>query len=214
MMFSLFCLYIAANVLPANANALPGKPVDFVVFQEKLHDVHAGFQKSAKANGYLLTETHFETKVKTICTHSGCSSSAEEKKENDRECPKDWKKFSRNCYKLLSDKRAWNSGKSACKTLKANLADIISESEHLWLYKTFTGLKHFAWIDASDKAKNGKWRWSSSGKMSTYTAWNEEPKDSSGKKYCPYVYARGGKLHWSVTKCGVHQLQTLCKKKR
>jgi hypothetical protein len=31
--------------------------------------------------------------------------------DNKKECPKDWKKFSGNCYKLLTDKRNWDSAK-------------------------------------------------------------------------------------------------------
>ncbi|XP_055997000.1 perlucin-like protein [Ostrea edulis] len=210
MMFSLLCLYIAVIFLQTDAKSLLGKSVDFAVFQKKLHGVHAGFQKSAKANGYLLTETHFETKVKTICTHSGCSSFAE---ENDRDCPKDWKKFSGNCYKLLPAKRTWYSAKSACKALKANLADITSESENRWLRKTFTGLKKYAWIDAADKAKEGEWRWSSSGKLLTYNAWSKgQPNDAGGKEDCGHVFEHEGKLLWNDRPCS-YQTQTLCKKK-
>jgi hypothetical protein len=55
MAFSLFCLYIAAIILLADVKSLSGKLVDFDVYQKKLHGVHAHFQNSAKANGYLLT---------------------------------------------------------------------------------------------------------------------------------------------------------------
>ncbi|XP_055996996.1 CD209 antigen-like protein C isoform X1 [Ostrea edulis] len=179
-------------------------------YMKKLHGVHAGFQTSAKANGYLLTETHFETKVKTICTHSGCSSFAE---VYDRECPKDWKKFSGNCYRLLSGKKNWDSAKSACKALQANLADVTSESENRWLYKTFTGLKKFAWIDAADKSKEGEWRWSSSGKLLTYNAWNKgEPNDAGRNEDCGCVFEHKGKLVWADAPC-TSQYQLLCKKK-
>ncbi|XP_055996994.1 perlucin-like protein [Ostrea edulis] len=216
MISSLFCLYIAAIVLQTVAKSLPGKSVDLAIFQKNLHGVHVAFQNSAKTNGYLLTETHFETKVKTICTQTGCSSSAKEKNdhtENDRECPKDWKTFSGNCYMLLSDKRTWDSAKSKCKTLKANLIDITSESENRWLYKTFTDWKHFLWMGATDRPKEGEWRWSSSGKLLTYNAWAKgAPNDPSGKEDCGYIFKSGGKFTWSDTPCNGHA-QTICKKK-
>jgi hypothetical protein len=55
MVFSLFCLYIAAIIILADAKSLSRKSLDFAVYEKKLHGVHAQFQNSAKANGYLLT---------------------------------------------------------------------------------------------------------------------------------------------------------------
>ncbi|XP_056017435.1 CD209 antigen-like protein C [Ostrea edulis] len=214
MMLSLFCLYVAAIFFPTDAKSHSGKLVDFAVYEKKLQGLHAQFHQSAKTNGYVLTETHFETKVKTICTHSGCSSSAKEKKGNERKCTKEWKKFGGNCYKLLSKSQNQNSAKSACKSLNADLADITSESENVWIQKTFSELKGKVWIGATDKTKEGEWRWSSSGKLLTFGAWYKgEPNNDRGIEDCAIAKIDKGKFLWNDVPCSYKYPGSLCKKK-
>ncbi|XP_056017434.1 CD209 antigen-like protein C [Ostrea edulis] len=135
------------------------------------------------------------------------------RKGSQRNCLGNWKKFRGNCYMLLSKKQNQESGKIACKLLNGNLADITSESENTWLHKTFNGLKDTAWIDAADRAKEGEWRWSSTGKLLKFTAWLKgEPNNSNGKEHCAVAYTTGGKCAWYDVPCSFSR-QTLCKKK-
>jgi hypothetical protein len=85
--------------------------------------------------------------------------------------------------------------------------------KHMLKWYNNLGLIHGTWIGATDKAKEGEWRWSSSGRLLTYSAWsNEQPDNWRGNEDCGHLFEYKGKLLWNDSPCS-SKIQTLCKKK-
>ncbi|XP_062588729.1 perlucin-like protein [Saccostrea cucullata] len=205
MYFSLICLYISAFIFLVDAKSLSMKRNERL--NAKLWKLHKIFQISSKAVGSDLMETHFVTKTNTVCKNSGCSVINSE--GGNKTCPKGWEKFDENCYIQLSKKSTWSASKSACQALNAHLARVTSKREHNWIYKNFGG--SHAWIDATDSLKEGEWRWSSTGKLLTYTAWDKGEPNGRGSENCVHVRYYRGTFNWNDADCG-YTCQAICEK--
>ena len=105
---------------------------------------------------------------------------------------------------VITEGRTWEAAETYAQSLGGHLAMIKTEAMQNYVYNTIlanptvSNLTTF-WIGATDKAKEGEWRWVDGTLLSsTYTNWNSgEPNDSGGEDYCQYYISGSTKGKWN-----------------
>ncbi|XP_013380382.1 perlucin-like [Lingula anatina] len=99
--------------------------------------------------------------------------------------PSDFVQFGQSSYKLVTNpKLAYKPAEDYCRTLhpRAHLVTIESKEENQFLRDLMVNDHgtYFALIGGNDLAKEGDWRWISTGKPMQYTNWTPGMPDNSG----------------------------------
>ncbi|CAH1267173.1 HGF [Branchiostoma lanceolatum] len=111
-----------------------------------------------------------------------------------------WTEYSNHYYKLMKDKVSWNTAKSKCERLGANLASVKDQGENNFIKDLIVGAPKgrvpYVWLGLHKVGK--KWMWTD-GSQVTYTNWAPgEPNDSWWQskfrgENCGGVYSKTGK---------------------
>ena len=114
--------------------------------------------------------------------------------------------FTYENYKLIviTEGRTWEAAEAYAQSLGGHLAMIKTQAMQNYVYNTILANSTVAnltsfWIGATDKTKEGEWRWVDGTLLSsTYSNWNNgEPNDSGGEDYCQYYISGGTKGKWN-----------------
>lgn len=85
----------------------------------------------------------------------------------------------------------------------------------MYIQNTHAGFEGHAWIGATDKNKEGEWRWSPFGTLMAYSAWRQgQPDNYSGNDNCAVAYMFRGEFIWGDVPCGSNFEACLCKKNK
>ena len=105
---------------------------------------------------------------------------------------------------VITEGKTWEAAETYAQSLGGHLAMIKTAAMQNYVYDTILANPNVAnlssfWIGATDKAKEGDWRWVDGTELSsTYSNWNSgEPNDSSGEDYCQYYISGGTKGKWN-----------------
>ena len=112
-------------------------------------------------------------------------------------------KYERATLIVITEGKTWEDAEAYAQSLGGHLAMIKNEDMQNYVYNTILANPNVAnlstfWIGATDKAKEGEWRWVDGTLLSsTYSNWNSgEPNNSGGENYCQY-YISGNKGKWN-----------------
>ena len=120
-------------------------------------------------------------------------------------CPKGWKSFTSNCYKLLDGNFNWNEAVDKCEEYGSSLASVHSSQENDFIHKMTQDVVH-AWI-GGENYKTWMWR---DGTKWTYTNWYAN--EPSGDGNCLEMYKKwNGK--WNDKPCH-YKIRAVCKKSK
>lgn len=105
---------------------------------------------------------------------------------------------------VITEGKTWENAEAYAQSLGGHLAMIKTQDMQDYVYNTILANPTVAqlstfWIGATDKAKEGEWRWVDGTLLSnTYSNWNGgEPNDSSGEDYCQYYISGSTKGKWN-----------------
>nr|ADF87943.1 C-type lectin 5 [Azumapecten farreri] len=104
-------------------------------------------------------------------------------------CQQDWTAYGGHCYWSVPGlKKSWNDAQSDCQSRDSNLVKIETAEENSWL-ETIATLSDHQWIGATDRDKEGEWRWISDNSLVSFTAWGSgEPNNVDDNEHCGHVY--------------------------
>ncbi|KAK7114433.1 uncharacterized protein [Littorina saxatilis] len=151
---------------------------------------------SDKNNPYQYTGVHlqFKTFSLTDCAPSWHTS------------PTDY------CFKLLGKETDWSSAQRACNAEHANLASVVSESEHEFVLQTYSesprGLT--AWIGLNDIMDLGGYQWID---LSDF-AFDKFPSGHAANQYSRCVSLNFKEEVWKLHDCEDFAAKPLCKSKK
>ena len=113
-------------------------------------------------------------------------------------------KYDKATLIVITENKTWEAAEAYAQSLGGHLAMIKTEAMQNYVYNTILNDPNVAnlstfWIGATDKAKEGEWRWVDGTLLSsTYTNWNSgEPNNSSDEDYCQYYISGGTKGKWN-----------------
>lgn len=99
------------------------------------------------------------------------------------ECKKGFKRYQNRCYKYISTKVNFFEAEMFCRTQQSSLADIGNAKEDQWFKQFMTDSR--AWVGGTDIAKQGKWKWISTGLPLNFTNWSRgEPGNAHEHCIC------------------------------
>ncbi|XP_025099012.1 low affinity immunoglobulin epsilon Fc receptor-like [Pomacea canaliculata] len=129
-------------------------------------------------------------------------------------CPAPWVRFRLSCYTYIEHPLPWIDAASLCKLLGANLVEINSAAENMFvnnIYKS-RNVEH-GWLGINDIQQNGRWVLTSTGRPLPYSNWAPgEPNNYAGKQGCALMY-RNGK--WDDNSCLISTAFTfVCERRR
>ncbi|XP_071945466.1 alpha-N-acetylgalactosamine-specific lectin-like [Antedon mediterranea] len=125
----------------------------------------------------------------------------------------------RHCFGLQT---TWNDLK-CCNALgiaKGHLVSIRSEEENEFVSKLWnsatdglvtrnSGVTY--WIGLTDAKDEGKWRWSDTNTLATYTNWDKKEPNNNGNQDCVTVWNRNGlQTKWDDVQC-TYEHGSVCK---
>ena len=100
-------------------------------------------------------------------------------------CPDpDWEYLNGKCYKLITDKKSWESAKHHCQSLGAKLAEPQSPCESdllqyfLQIARPKDATETFAWIGINDIVTENTFVFASNGQPVPYKYWREGQPDN------------------------------------
>lgn len=112
-------------------------------------------------------------------------------------------KYEKATLIVITEGKTWENAEAYAQSLGGHLAMIKNAAMQDYVYNTILANPNVAklstfWIGATDKAKEGEWRWVDGTLLSsTYSNWNSgEPNNSGGENYCQY-YISGNKGKWN-----------------
>lgn len=85
-------------------------------------------------------------------------------------CKKGFQRYQNRCYRYVSTNVTFFEAEMFCRTQQSSLADIGSAKEDQWIKKLMTASR--AWIGGTDIAKQGQWKWLSTGLGMNFTNWS------------------------------------------
>lgn len=185
---------------------------------------HSGFTFDVYINNVLVaddvitynTKLDYNTAVKvvlnTVTNYSTITSTIEETITSDIELIPAWItssnigiqfKYKNSTLIVITQSKTWEAAEAYAQSLGGHLVMIKTADMQNYVYNTIlsnssvSGLASF-WIGATDKDKEGDWRWVDGTTLaSTYSNWNNgEPNDSNGEDYCQY-YISSNKGKWN-----------------
>lgn len=128
-----------------------------------------GVVKGITTGKATITATAGSKKLTCKVTVRGCN------------IPSDAKKYNGHYYKLYESASTWKKAKSLCESLGGHLVTITSEGEQNFVYNNIAG-NRYAWIGATDEAKEGSWKWIT-GETWSYTHWaSGQPDNYNGNE--------------------------------
>ncbi|CAC5378851.1 Perlucin-like protein [Mytilus coruscus] len=131
-------------------------------------------------------------------------------------CPEGWKEYKNHCYYFSSDKLTWLESERKCRKLGAYLVKITDSSEHAWIRNIISSKKvaeQYIWTGASDRLKEGDWRWVSDLSKIQYSGWyTGEPNNYGGSEDCALFSPRHS-LYWNDATCS-HKTGYICKNQK
>ena len=105
---------------------------------------------------------------------------------------------------VITQGKTWEAAEAYAQSLGGHLAMIKTADMQNYIYNTMLTNPTVAklstfWIGATDKAKEGEWRWADGTLLSsTYSNWNSgEPNNAGGENYCQYYISSGNKGKWN-----------------
>ncbi|GAB1609878.1 C-type mannose receptor 2-like isoform X1 [Argonauta hians] len=125
-------------------------------------------------------------------------------------CPKSWKLYNGNCYKLIKELYSWEDSRKYCHIFGADLASIHNEEEEEFLKKILNDKKKklsWAWIGFSDAYQKGIYKWSDESQV-TFTNWHLWEPNNFEDENCVLFVTKAG---WSNYKCNAKEA-SICKK--
>ena len=105
---------------------------------------------------------------------------------------------------VITEGKTWEAAEAYAQSIGGHLAMIKTADMQDYVYNTILDDSNVAnlstfWIGATDKLKEGEWRWVDGTLLSTtYSNWNSgEPNNSGGENYCQYYISGGTKGKWN-----------------
>ena len=94
----------------------------------------------------------------------------------------DWTLYGTSCYKYFTSTEQWNSARSQCLSMNADLVTINTLEENSFVLN-LTRVSYF-WIGLNDISEEGTFVWAS-GSKSAYRKWKSlEPNDNNKNEDC------------------------------
>lgn len=114
-------------------------------------------------------------------------------------------KYGNTTLIVITEGKNWENAEAYAQSIGGHLAMIKTADMQNYVYNTILANSTVAalstfWIGATDKAKEGEWRWVDGTLLSsTYTNWNGgEPNNSgTGENYCQYYVSGSTKGKWN-----------------
>ncbi|XP_062568473.1 perlucin-like [Saccostrea cucullata] len=129
-------------------------------------------------------------------------------------CSHGWIRNGSSCYTFISDVQMdWAEAMLFCKSLKANLVEIETESENEYLRQHLLGIgsKGNFWIGLNDILVEGEWVWMSTQQTPSYTDWAPgQPDNYQQHEDCAFLW-QATTLHWDDVDCST-KFSFICEK--
>ncbi|XP_068506321.1 uncharacterized protein [Syngnathus scovelli] len=111
----------------------------------------------------------------------------------------DWEEFADFCYKHFDTKKTWYSARHSCWGLDANLVSFRSEAEWDWLQDLMKLAPGDTWTGLNDLVNRGRYVWSDSQKVPTFTNWAAPGRPTGVMDNCVAALSQSGK--WKKMSC-------------
>ena len=144
--------------------------------------------------GWALFSRMIDTKP--ICVITGCGSG--------------WCLFKGSCYRPITHvTRNYRHADLFCQAGHGYLTEIQTAEENSFV-AGLTG-KGNVWIGYNDRAQEGTWIWSITGKSGTYTNWSPGEPDNGGNSDCAILWSGQEWTFWDDVRCD-HTQWFVCEK--
>jgi len=128
-------------------------------------------------------------------------------------CPSGWTSFSFSCYKFFSYPQTWTDAQSTCEAVNGNLVIIDSAGENTFvkslIWPAYKKTRGSVWIGASDREKEGDWKWVNGEGLKYRNFHHGEPNNCCGGQDCgQFLYwneASWNSLGWDDGRCTFKQ---------
>jgi len=102
----------------------------------------------------------------------------------EKDCPSDWSKFGKSCYKLFKKNMKWVEAESHCIEQGGHLASVHSEQEKDFILALVPSAPGGFWIGGSDREAEGEWIWSDCSPF-RYSIWDSKnPNNWNNEEHC------------------------------
>lgn len=136
----------------------------------------------------------------------------------EHDCPQGFVRHFMSCYKFENFTANWIEAEKHCQGLHegAHLVSIESEEETDFMiryrkYNEAHWTSAYLWTGGNDMSKEGAWSWVGSGRVLTYTDWQDgEPDNHRGAQHCIYLRAAGKDHRWDDWHCYAARLNFVC----
>ena len=120
--------------------------------------------------------------------------------ETSKNLPK-WA-FNGHAYQLFNEQISWPDAEKSCEDMGGYLACIELETENIFLYSKIKDIRGSIFIGATDKAREGDWKWVN-GSILTYSNWiGEQPNPYHGDNHWAAFNPDKNKGRWATPEDG------------
>ncbi|XP_045157796.2 perlucin-like protein [Mercenaria mercenaria] len=128
------------------------------------------------------------------------------------QCPRNWIQHRCRCYFFSSDKKSWTNALEACREKGGDLVEVNDIMEHHFLMSKLPHWNYYEyevgfWIGMTDKERNDKFVWISSGQIPTLPLWHPGQPTHVWDENCG-TYLRD---KWNDLKCE-EELPYICER--
>nr|WID37014.1 WR-ladderlectin [diploid hybrid crucian carp] len=118
-------------------------------------------------------------------------------------CPSDWIKFDKKCFKYFNNFKPWIEAEKHCIDLGGNLASVHNAPTNIVLQgivRKYSNYYPRTWIGAHDAIKDFFWLWSDGSKFHYSDWYTGEPNNNRGEEHCVEI-GYGVTRRWNDARC-------------
>jgi len=113
-------------------------------------------------------------------------------------CKPGWSYYGGICYETSQSCRNWTEAKKTCKALNANLINVRSQEENVFVQHRLNGAK--GWIGLNDRETEGTFVWADN-QPNNFTYWAKNQPNNFNNEDCVHTLGVRHSFMWNDVSC-------------